>query len=171
MINSRPVQQVGYSGLTYTILISAEDISAVGVERPPDAMEVDEATARLAGRGGTGPLATLGIDRTSDVEGPFLPAMRATLGGTYSLGVSEVAGGKAIAALARAATSFRTDSAIPLRTFLLLSSFLRSARAPSVTAGPVKSSMTDCFAQSRTLASLSSNAPMRWGRYGRIGKR
>ena len=62
-----------------------------------------------------------------------------------------------------------TVSTIVLRTFFLIISFLRSARAASVTPGAVKISMTEFRAQSRTVPSLSSRASTNCGRYGRIG--
>lgn len=57
-----------------------------------------------------------------------------------------------------------TASTIVLRTFFLVISFLRSARAASVTPGAVKSSMTEFRAQSRTVPSLSSRASTSCGR-------
>jgi hypothetical protein len=51
-----------------------------------------------------------------------------------------------------------TESTIVLRTFFLVISFLRSARAASVTPGAVKISTTEFRAQSRTVPSLSSRA-------------
>ena len=65
----------------------------------------------------------------------------------------------------------RMPSAMVLRTPFFVISFLRSARAASVTPGPVKSSTTDCLAHSRTFPSVSSSASTRCGRYGRSGNR
>jgi len=58
----------------------------------------------------------------------------------------------------------RTASTIVLRTFFLVISFLRSARAASVTPGAVKISMTEFRAQSRTVPSLSSSPSTSCGR-------
>ena len=57
-----------------------------------------------------------------------------------------------------------TVSTIVLRTFFLVISFLRSARAASVTPGAVKISMTEFRAQSRTVPSLSSRPSTSCGR-------
>jgi len=56
---------------------------------------------------------------------------------------------------------------VAFRTPFLVISFLRSARAASVTPGLVKSSTNDCFAHSRTLLSPSSRTATRDGRYDR----
>lgn len=79
--------------------------------------------------------------------------------------VAEVNGGDPISVLDPAAISFpRTASTIVLRTFFLVISFLRSARAASVTPGAVKISMTEFRAQSRTVPSLSSRPSTSCGR-------
>ena len=57
-----------------------------------------------------------------------------------------------------------TVSTIVFRTFFFVISFLRSARAASVTPGAVKISMTELRAQSRTVPSLSSRHSTSCGR-------
>ena len=57
-----------------------------------------------------------------------------------------------------------TASTIVFRTFFFVISFLRSARAASVTPGVVKISMTELRAQSRTVPSLSSRHSTSCGR-------
>ena len=64
----------------------------------------------------------------------------------------------------------RTLSTMAFLTPFFVISFLRSARAASVTPGPVKSPMIEGVAHARTLPSVSSNASTKSERYGRMGK-
>lgn len=63
----------------------------------------------------------------------------------------------------------RTLSTIAFLTPFFAISFFKSARAASVTPGPVKSSMIEGVAQARTLPSVSSKASTRSERYGLMG--
>ena len=106
------------------------------------------------------------------VCGPGVLFVNDMLGGTYAAPspFSEPlsAGGPAPLAARRRAVTLST---IVLRTFFFAISFLRSARAASVTAGPVKSATTAASAWVRTLLSESSSASTSGGRNGRSEKR
>lgn len=120
------------------------------------------------------------VDVDAEVVSGFLP-WSFRLGGMYSffsVGASPFsdADGLRVSTLAEPKDplpdiSFSsTESTIVLRTPRFVISFLRSARAASVTFGPVKSSTTDWRAVSRTVPSVSSNASTSCGRYGFRGK-
>ena len=142
---------------------------------------VGEATpARLGGREGTlGPVfprlvvrtraVTLGPDPFESVEGVFPNSAR--LGGTYSFfppdWLSSLVAVEVRLLVEADKTWLRTESMVAFRTPFFVISFLRSARAASVTPGLVKSSTSDCFAHSRTLLSPSSRTATRDGRYDR----
>jgi len=171
--------------LTYTLRISARLVPPVMVllvPAPPEAsVRVGEATpARLGGLEGTlGPVfprlvvrvraVTLGPDPLESVEGVFPTSAR--LGGTYSFfppdWLSSLLAAEVRLLVDADKTWPRTESMVAFRTPFLVISFLRSARAASVTPGLVNSSTNDCFAHSRTLLSPSSRTATRDGRYDR----
>ena len=171
--------------LTYTLRMSARLVPPVMVllvPAPPEAsVGVGEATpARLGGLEGTlGPVfprlvvrtraVTLGPDPFESVEGVFPNSAR--LGGTYSFfppdWLSSLVAVEVRLLVEADKTWLRTESMVAFRTPFLVISFLRSARAASVTPGLVKSSTNDCFAHSRTLLSPSSRTATRDGRYDR----
>jgi len=99
---------------------------------------------------------TLAVLVVRVVEVPLEPC-NAKLGGTY--GVLFVPGPLALSPSSKLRTNLdKTPSTMVFLTPFFVISFLRSARAASVTPGPVKSSMTDGRAHSRTCASPSSRA-------------
>jgi hypothetical protein len=175
--------------LTYTLRISARLVppaAVLPIPAPPEAsVGVGETTpVRLGGLERTlGPVfprlvvraraITLGPDVDPDpfesVEGVFPNSVR--LGGTYSFfppdWLSSLLAAEVRLLVEADKTWPRTESMVAFRTPFLAISFLRSARAASVTPGLVNSSTSDCFAHSRTLLSLSSRTATRDGRYDR----
>ena len=175
--------------LTYTLRMSARLVPPMvvpPVPPPADAsVGVGEATpARLGGLEGTlGPVFPrlvvrmraimlgpgVGPEPFESVEGVFPNSAR--LGGTYSFfspdWPSSLLEAEVRLLVEADKTWLRTESIVAFRTPFLVISFLRSARAASVTPGLVKSSTSDCFAHSRTLLSLSSRTATRDGRYDR----
>jgi len=185
----RQINNGGMSTLTYTLRISARLVPPVVTLPVPPPTEasvgVGETTpARLGGLEGTlGPVFPRDVVRTrsialgpdvgpdpfESVEGVFPNSAR--LGGTYSFFPPDCPSSLLaveVRLLVEAdKTWLRTESIVAFRTPFLVISFLRSARAASVTPGLVKSSTSDCFAHSRTLLSLSSRTATRDGRYDR----
>lgn len=170
--------------LTYTLRISARLVPPVLLPPPPPeaSVGVGETTPeRLGGLEGTlGPVfprlvvrartTALGPgvdpDPFGSEEGVF--PSKARLGGTYPFfppdWLSSLWSAEVRLLVGADRTWLRTESMVPFRTPFLVISFLRSARAASVTPGLVNSSTSDCFAHSRTLLSLSSREATKAGR-------